>query len=196
MPARFANRKEEIIHVAAELFSRNGYSATSMRDIAEHIGMEAASLYNHISSKEEILHSICFGMADRFLNAIEEVNDIYFNGEQKLRMAVQNHVRILTQNLAEAQVFLKDWRHLGSENLDAFIRLRDQYEDGIENILQTGIDENVFQDIDKKFAALNILSSVNWIVEWYKPDGKMSPEQVAMKLCDFILTGLKKAEPF
>ena len=196
MPTRFANRKDQIVHVAAELFSQKGYAATSMRDIAEHMEMEAASLYNHISSKEEILHTICFSMADRFINAIEEVNDIYFNGEEKLRMAVKNHVGILTENIEEAQVFLKEWRHLGEENLNAFIQLRDRYEDGIESILQTGIDENVFQEVDKKFAALNILSSVNWIVEWYRPKGKMTPEEIATKLSDFMLTGLQKKQPY
>lgn len=196
MATRFATRKEQIIHTAAVLFSRKGYSAASMRDLAEEMQMEAASLYNHISSKEEILHNICFGMADRFIAAMEEVNDIYFNGEQKLRMAVKNHVAILTNNLEEAHVFLREWRHLGRENMDAFITLRDRYEEGLVQILKTGVDENVFQEVDKKFAALNILSSVNWIVEWYNPEGKMGPEEVADKLCDFILTGLKKQDPY
>lgn len=192
----FANRKDQIKHVAALLFSEKGYSATSMRDIAEDMEMEAASLYNHINSKEEILHAICFSTADQFLTAIDEVNDIYFNGEQKLRMAVKNHVKILTDNLAEAKVFLREWRHLNEDHLVEFIAMRDEYEDGIESILQTGINENLFQEVDKKFATLNILSSVNWIVEWYKPNGKMNAEEVADKLCDFMLTGLNKKQPF
>lgn len=191
-----SSRKDQIIQVASKLFSKRGYASTSVRDIAEMMEMEAASLYNHISSKEELLHDICFQMADRFINAIDEVNDIYFNGEQKLRMAVKNHVKILTDNLDEAQVFLWEWRHLNEENTSVFISLRDQYESGIQNIIQTGMDENVFQEIDKKFAALNILSSMNWIVEWYKPEGKMKPDELADKLTDFVLTGLIKKQPF
>lgn len=196
MNTRPATRKEQIVHVAAELFSQRGYPATSMRDIAEKMEMEAASLYNHIASKEEILFTICFSMADRFISAIDEVNDIYFNGEEKLRLAVKNHVQILTNKLPEAHVFLREWRHLNEENLSRFIALRDRYEKGIETILQTGIDENVFQEVDKKFATLNILSSVNWIVEWYKPNGKMTAAEVADKLCAFMLTGLNKKQPF
>ncbi|MHB1278480.1 MAG: TetR/AcrR family transcriptional regulator [Bacteroidia bacterium] len=196
MNTRSATRKEQIVHVAAELFSQRGYPATSMRDIAEKMEMEAASLYNHIASKEDILYTICFSMADQFISAIDEVNDIYFNGEEKLRLAVKNHVQILTNKLPEARVFLREWRHLNEENLGRFIALRDRYEKGIETILQTGIDENVFQEVDKKFASLNILSSVNWIVEWYKPNGKMSPAEVADKLCAFMLTGLNKKQPF
>lgn len=190
------SRKEQLMQAASTLFSQKGYPATSMRDIAEKMGMEAASLYNHISSKEAILHHICFSLAGKFISAIEEVNDIYFNGEEKLRMAIRNHVQILTTNLAESKVFLFEWRHLSAENLAAFIVLRDQYEKGFADMLLTGEKENVFQEVDNKFAVLNILSSVNWIVEWYKPEGNMKPEEIAAKLSDFILTGLKKQDPF
>jgi AcrR family transcriptional regulator len=196
MSESISTRKEQIIHEAARLFSKKGYIATSMRDIAFMMKMEAASLYNHISSKEDILNAICFSLADKFLSAIDEVNDIYFNGEEKLRMAIKNHVDILASNLEEAQVFLKEWRHLSQERQTSFISMRDRYEEGIMAILETGEQENIFQEVDKKFAALNILSSVNWIVEWYKPDGKMGPDEVAEKLSDFILTGLIKQKPF
>src|ERR1043166_6128824 len=67
------NRKEQIIATAARLFKKDGYAATSMRDIAAALEIEAASLYHHIKSKEEILESICFDMADKFLNGMREV---------------------------------------------------------------------------------------------------------------------------
>lgn len=190
------NRRSQILDAAAKLFSERGYTATSMRDIAENIEMEAASLYNHIASKEDLLHSICFETAQRFINAIAEVNDIYFNGEDKLKMAVNNHVQILTENLSAAKVFLYEWRNLNTNHKAEFIELRDRYEKGIIDIIETGEQENIFSEVDKKFAALNILSSVNWIVEWYKPEGQMTPKEIAGKLCDFILSGLKKQKPF
>lgn len=189
-------RKEQIIETAATLFSQRGYMATSMRDIADSMGIEAASLYNHISAKEEILHEICFSHAQLFLKAIDEVNDIYFDAEKKLRMAIQNHVEILTSNLTQSKVFLQEWKYLNDENRIEFIQLRDRYEKEFTVILQNGEDENLFQAVDKKFAVLNILSSLNWIVEWYKADGAMSPTELATKLSDFVLTGLSKPKPF
>jgi len=77
-------------------------------------------------------------------------------------------------------------------SFDKFIVKRNIYEEGIREIVQTGIDEGIFNETDKKFAALTILSSVNWIVEWYKPKGKLNAKEIAEKLSDFILTGLKK----
>jgi hypothetical protein len=123
---------------------------------------------------------------------IAEVNDIYFSAEEKLRTAIKNHVQIITQNTNQSAVFLHEWRNLSEPKLSEFMKLRDAYEKGIRVILKDGMNEDVFDDVDDKFASLTILSTVNWINEWYNPNGKMSTEEIAQKLSDFILGGLRK----
>ena len=185
-------RKKEILALSQSVLKEKGYAATSVRDIAKALDMEPASLYSHFKSKEDILKITCFEMADKFELAVKEVNDIYFNAEEKLRMAIKLHVEILTQNLDSALIFIRDWRNLTGTSLTQFTAKRNVYEEGFREIVQTGIDEGIFNETDKKFAALTILSSVNWIVEWYKPDGNLNAEQIAHKLSNFILSGLKK----
>jgi len=185
-------RKKQILASSQSVLKEKGYAATSVRDIAKALEMEPASLYSHFKSKEDILKITCFEMADKFELAVKEVNDIYFNAEEKLRMAIKLHVEILTQNLDSALIFIRDWRNLTGQSLEQFIAKRNVYETGIREIVQTGIDEGVFKETDKKFAALTILSSVNWIVEWYQPDGNLNAEQIADKLSNFILSGLEK----
>jgi AcrR family transcriptional regulator len=192
MENTFNNRREQLIETAACLFKQKGYASTSMRDLAAEVGVEAASLYHHITSKEDILEHICFGLATKFEMAINEVNDIYFNAEEKLRMAIKNHVQILTTNTNHAAVFLQDWRSLTEPKLSDFKNLRHSYENQLRIIIRDGINEDVFGTVDEKFAALTILSTVNWINEWYNPDGSMSTEEIAEKLSDFILGGLRK----
>ncbi len=186
------SRKEQIIRTAERLFKEKGYIGTSMRDIAAEIEIEAASLYSHIKSKDELLDEICYRKADEFLKAIDEVNDIYFNSEEKLRMAVKSHVKILCSDLNASSVFLHEWRHLNEPRLGDFTALRHRYENEFRTIVSQGEEENVFETVDRKFAVLTILSAMNWITEWYKPGGPMSPVEIADNLCDFILTGLKK----
>jgi AcrR family transcriptional regulator len=178
--------------VSLEMMRKLGYQGTSMREIAAAINMEAASLYNHISGKEDILSETCFNMAHRLLQGMAEVNDIYFNPIEKLSLAIKNHVEILTENPNAGWVFVHEWRNLREENRQQFIQKRDEYEKGITLILKQGEDEGVFQDVNNKFAVLTILASLNWVVEWYKPKGAMKPEQIAEKLTEFILSGLKK----
>lgn len=180
------------MEVAQKMMRDSGFHGTSMRDIAAAMNMEAASLYNHISGKEEILKSTCFGLAEKFQSGIDEVNDIYFNAVEKLQMAVKSHVQLLTENLDASFVFIHEWRNLNEPYRAEFVHLRDKYENAFRVILQNGEDEGLFKEVDYKFAVLTILSSMNWVVEWYKPDGGMTPVQIAEKLTDFILSGLKK----
>lgn len=186
-----STRKEQIIKTSAKLFREKGFEAASMRDIAKELGIEAASLYSHIKSKDELLETICFRMADELLRSIDEVNDVYFNAEEKLNTAIKNHVKIVTGDLDAASVFIREWRRLPKEKLSEFIKLRNKYEDGFKQILINGENENVFEAPDKKFAVLTILSAVNWITEWYNPKGNMTPDEIAEHLYSFILTGLK-----
>ena len=185
-------RKQEILNTTAKQFREKGYAASSMRDIATELGMEAASLYHHIKSKDELLETICFGMAEKFITAIKDVNDIYFNAEEKLRMAINNHVHLMTENLDQSVVFLNEWRSLQEPQLSKYKKLREEYENEFRSIIEHGQDEDVFDHVDTKFAMLTILSSVNWIYQWYNPNGGIGPTEIATRLSDFILGGLRK----
>lgn len=187
-----ASRKDQIIAVSLDMMRRMGYQGTSMREIAGALQMEAASLYNHIDSKEQILKDTCFNMAHELLKAMKEVNDIYFNAGEKLALAVRNHVNILTRDLNAGWVFIHEWRNLSEPHKATFIGLRDRYEQELTQILKEGEDEGLFNEVNNKFAVLTILSSLNWIVEWYRADGDMTPGQISEKLTEFILTGLMK----
>jgi AcrR family transcriptional regulator len=189
---RAISRKEQILQVAAELFRQKGYAATSMRDIAGILGIEAASLYHHIRSKEDLLDRICFGMAEQLTEAVEEVNDIYFNAEDKLSMLIRSHVEIITGNMDQTAVFMNEWKSLQDPRLSDFKLMRDQYEGELRSLITQGIEEDVFADVDRKFAVLTILSVINSIYQWYQPGGDNTPAQIAEKLTAFIMSGLRK----
>jgi AcrR family transcriptional regulator len=186
------NRKEQIIDAAALLFKQKGYASTTMRDLATELGIEAASIYHHIKSKEELLEGICFDMANKFISNAKEVNDIYFNAEEKLRLAIKLHVETITENQNQSSVFLSEWRNLSEPKLTLFKQLRQQYENQFTIILMDGENEDIFDQVDKKFAVLSILSTINFVNEWYKPDGKMYAAEIAEKLSNFIMGGLRK----
>lgn len=186
------NRKEQITETAAKLFRKKGYMATTMRDLAAELGIEAASIYHHVKSKEELLESICFDMANKFILNVKEVNDIYFNAEEKLRLAIKLHIQTITENQNQSTVFLQEWRNLSELNLSKFKMLRDQYENQFTVIIIDGENEDIFDFVDKKFAVLSILSTINFVNEWYNPKGKMNAAEIADKLSNFILSGLRK----
>lgn len=184
------SRKEQIERTATALFKSKGFSATSMRDLANALGIEAASIYSHIKSKEEILQRVCFRMAQEFFEAMDTVEATEGSATERLKRAIAAHVQVLTQNTEASAVFLHEWRHLSEPMHGTFLALRDKYEAKFREIIRQGITSGEFTVPDEKFASLTILSGLNWIHTWYKPDGKMTPEEIAENLAQMLLNGL------
>jgi len=109
-----------------------------------------------------------------------------------LRLAIKLHIETITLNQNKSAVFLQEWRNLSEPNLSKFKMLRDQYENQFTTIIIDGENEDIFDFVDKKFAVLSILSTINFVNEWYNPEGKMNAAEIAEKLSNFILGGLRK----
>ncbi|GAB3819406.1 TetR/AcrR family transcriptional regulator [Pontibacter rugosus] len=184
------SRKEQIEKTATALFKSKGFSATSMRDLATALGIEAASIYSHIKSKEEILQRVCFKMAQEFFEAIDAAEAQKGTATARLKRAIAAHVQVLTKNTEASAVFLHEWRHLSEPMHGTYLALRDKYEARFRSIMQAGISSGEFSVPDEKFAVLTILSGLNWIHTWYKPEGKMAPEEIAENLTEMLLNGL------
>lgn len=186
------NRKQQIEEKATVLFREKGYAATSMRDLANVLGIEAASLYSHIKSKEEILQKVCFRMADEFFAAWQAVESESSSYAAKMEKAAIAHVKVITMNTNASAVFFNEWRHLSEPYLSDFLAMRDDYEGRFIDILEAGMATGEFKTVDSKFMMLTILSSLNWTHNWYKPEGSLSPREIGRRLANLILNGLKK----
>ncbi len=185
------SRKDQLEGIATRLFNKKGYAASSMRDLAQEIGIKAASIYSHFDSKEEILLSICTKMADKFFYALEDIErSSCGNMTDKLEKCIVAHIKIITNDVAAAQVFMNEWKHLSEPYLSQFIKKRQAYETYFLDLLDDGINHNNIRKVDSKFAMLTILSSLNWIPIWYKPSGKMSPEEIGKELCSILIKGI------
>jgi AcrR family transcriptional regulator len=186
------DRKVQIELEAARLFRDRGYPATSMRHLAQTIGMEAASLYNHFRSKEEILKAICFSIADEFLAAQEAAIEAHRDDpETALRACILAHIQVVIRNLDSAAVFFQDWRHLSEPSLSAFRGLRRTYQNRYRALIADGIRKNAFRPVDEKFAAMTLLSALNMIHEWYKPEGSKAIDDIGHEMGHILLYGLK-----
>ena len=187
------SRKTQIDHTAAALFRSRGYAATSMRELATALGLEAGSLYSHIKSKEEILHRVCFGLAAEFFAAFDAATaNAVTPVATRLRQAIEAHVRVLTHDGAASAVFLHEWRHLSEPARTEFLALRDRYEAGFRALIAHGIATGALQAPDAAFAALTLLASLNWLPNWYRPDGKLSTDEIAHRLAEQLLNGMRK----
>ena len=107
-----ASKKELILRKAAAMFREKGFAATSMRDLAESVGIEAASLYNHIRSKNEILEAICFDVANRFNTNMDMIDAGQHKSIAKVETLLRFHIQQMIENYEEVYVSDREWKHL------------------------------------------------------------------------------------
>jgi TetR/AcrR family transcriptional regulator, cholesterol catabolism regulator len=184
------SRKDQIIEKATELFKVNGFTGTSMRDLAQEVGMEAGSLYSFLNSKEEILQTICFDMAHKFLSNINEATAMEnCSNEEKLNQAIQGHVKIITANISATSVFWSEWKYLQQPWLSDFSKLQVEYENKFKSILEAGIATSEFCIDDPTFATMAILSSLNGLQKWRTYS--MEPEALSTAFASLFIAGIK-----
>src|SRR5205085_4446759 len=116
-------RKDQITRIAMNKFREKGYRAVSMRELADHVGIEAASFYNHFDSKESILKEICFRMANEFFTGLEKALKDETKPDKRLECAIRSHIRVITDNTDASAVFFHDWRYLSEPYLGEFKEL-------------------------------------------------------------------------
>jgi AcrR family transcriptional regulator len=187
-------RRREIEEVASELFHANGYAATSVRDIARALDIQGASLYAHVASKEDVLWSIVDGAAAAFEAKADEavVDTATSDPVERLAALVEAHVDVVTADPERASVFVTEWRHLSGDRRSAIAQRRDAYEQRFRAVIEDGRSVGVFRATDTALAATFILTALNGIATWYRPDGRLSADRIADHYVDLALRSLSE----
>lgn len=194
MVTETGTRRREIDTVAGELFRAQGYAGTSVRDIARALDMQGASLYAHVTSKEDLLWTI----VDRAATAFEEGVDSAFadsaSGDAVDRLAafVEAHVEVVTADPEQSSVFVTEWRHLSGPRREGIAQRRDAYEGRVRTLIVDGIASGAFRSTDPAIAAAFLLSALNGIASWYRPYGRLSPDRIADHFVDLALRSLSE----
>ncbi len=187
-------RRREIDDVASELFHANGYAATSVRDIAKALDIQGASLYAHVASKEDVLWSIVDRAATTFEGAAESAVAEAAGTDPVDRLAalVEAHVEVVTADPQRSSVFLTEWRHLSAERRAAIAARRDAYEARFRTTIEDGIAVGAFGATDVALAATFVLTALNGIATWYRPDGRLTADRIADHYVDLALRALSE----
>jgi len=184
-------RKEEIINTAAKLFKEKGYSAVTMRDLAKEMGIKAASLYNHISSKQEILTNIIISLAEEFTESMTEIKSSNSNSLEKLRQIVNLHIDITIKNTFGMASLNNDWMHL-EEHLDYYFQLRHNYENDFRDIINQGILTKEIKNSNQEVMLFSMLSTLRSLYIWLPKKEDLKSEQLAKDLSNILIYGITK----
>ncbi|MBW0160213.1 MAG: TetR/AcrR family transcriptional regulator [Sediminibacterium sp. Gen4] len=184
------SRKDVIVTKAATLFREKGFKAASMRDLAEAVGVEAASLYNHIKSKTELLHELCFSVANRFLQKIDEVEAEKISAIEKIEKLLRFHINEMIHHYEEVYVSDREWKHLADPYLSNFQNQRRIYRKRFAAIIETGIRNQEVKKIDAPTAVLIMLHAISGIESWHRSTQKISAAELEENMVTILVGGL------
>lgn len=175
-PERF----EEIVNAAAEIILDKGYTATSIQDIADAVGILKGSLYHYVRSKEDFLYEIIKACYDAALVEIEPVVTSKAGALERLGKFVDTHVRFAARNLTAFTIQVREFNRLSGERRDAITAGGDAYLSALRTILQDGQREGVVDGkLDIRVVSLIIMGQLNALIGWYRPQGPQSPEMIS-----------------
>ena len=182
------NRRAELIRAAGRLFVDKGFDATTIRDIADAVGMRSGSPFYHFKSKQDMLKAVMIEGLTAALEAQQAALAGLKEPEEKFRALVQSHLRIILEDHTEFPVLLYEWRALSEESRAEVIAVKDRYEAVWQPVLRELKKAGRIAD-DGKVARLLLFGALNWVVQWYRPGGGSGIEQIAERAIELFLCG-------
>lgn len=174
------------------MFREKGFPATSMRDLADEVGLEAASLYNHIKSKSEILQEIIYHTANDCNVHLESLEENGMSGIKKIESLIRFHVQMMLNRFDDYCVMINEWIHLSEPYLTNFTTQRRNYVQKMESIIEEGVRNKEMKPVMPYVAMLTILSSVRGLEFWHRSGKKVSPQNIEDNMVNYLINGLKK----
>jgi AcrR family transcriptional regulator len=182
-------RRSELTREAARLFAEKGYHGTSIGDLAKALGVQKASLYAHIQSKQDLLYEAMRDGAIAFHAALDAIPDD-LPAVEKIRLALRGHLRVVADQLDVATVFVREWRYLEGGRREEILAERRRYEDRVRGLFREGRELGELRtDLDDASAALLTLSAANWAYTWLQPGH--DTDELANRFFYILLDGVR-----
>jgi len=182
-------RKEQIIQISAKLFKDKGYAAVSMRDIAKELDIKAASLYNHIESKQDILKIIIISLAEEFTKRMTVIYSSNENNINKLHQIVALHVDIAYRNQYEMASLNNNWMHL-ENGITYYLELRNSYEDNFRAIINNGVQSGELINSNPEVTLFSMLSTLRHLYLWIPKMEEINPKELSDNLSKVLINGI------
>lgn len=180
-------KKEEIIRSALSIISEKGYHATTMEDIAAKLLMTKGSVYYYFKDKQDLVYKSHKMLLEQSINNIEQILTEDLSAREKLEKTMIVHIDYLITERTGFTLGARPEQIFEGEQLKDILDLREKYSEYIDSLILEGMGRGYFQKVDIKIARNIILGAMNYIIEWYSPNGNKSKEELAKMISNYLL---------
>lgn len=186
--ARWDRRRAAVVEEAARVFARNGFDQTSVPELGEALGRATGAIYHYFPSKEQLLIAICDQLMEPLLADAEELRAEDAPAEEQLRALVRRWVAHVVEHRDHMLVFQQE-RHAidHGEQWRGVRAARKRFERLVEGVLDRLCAEGRAAADDPRLLLGALLGMVNHTAQWYRPRGRLTPEQIADGYVDLVL---------
>jgi AcrR family transcriptional regulator len=184
--------RDDILDAAAQVIRQKGFHGASMSDIAEAVNLQKASLYHHVSSKQEILLALLERALGMLTERIAGIANQDLPADQKLRRMIRAYLSALAENSDLSSVLLFEHRSLDKKTHARHVPQRDKFEGIWRDVINEGVRAGLFACSDTGMAVRALMGVMNWTLTWYRPEGSKSIEKIADQYADLFFNGLLK----
>lgn len=189
-------RRREIVDLAAQLFESEGYHQTSINDLADAAGVAKATFYHYFSSKASVLYDIHQVISTPMVQGMAERIESARSADELLRETVTDILRLMVTHRAHLRVFFEHHRELDPEAKAIVREQREEYEKGLQTIIERGREEGRFGNGDARLVSLAIFGMCNWAYQWFPRNADLDEaENVATVFSELVLEGLRTRPP-
>ena len=184
--------RDDILDAAAQVIRQKGFHGASMSAIAGAVNLQKASLYHHVTSKQEILLALLDRALGMLTDHIAGIASQTIPADQKLRQMIRAYLSALADNSDLASVLLFEHRSLDKKSHARHVPQRDKFEELWRDVINEGVHARVFDCPDTAIAVRALMGVMNWTLTWYRPEGDKSIEKVADEYADLLFHGMLK----
>jgi AcrR family transcriptional regulator len=170
---------DDVRAAAIELFAERGYRGTGIRDIAQALGLGPTSVYSHIGSKQELLRDIVLGACRAVAALQEEALAMSTDPVERLRRAVEAHVRYITRYRREALVTTQDFDEVEEPASREVLELRARIQGTLQGVIEAGVAAGALAVDDPKIASFAIIEMCEGVARWFRETGALPEARIA-----------------
>ena len=185
------DKKEQILASAINIINQRGYAGATMEEIAAALQMTKGSLYYYFKNKSDLMYQCHIYVLAKGKKELDNVLEGEGTAEEILRKMIANHIDYVIDEKETNNLLIKPRNFFEGDQVETVIKFRKLYSNPFDRVIERGINSGEFTVEDPAFARMMILGATNWTQQWYRPDGKMTKDEIKQKFGDYIMKLLK-----